>query len=215
MNQASVVQTDLVFKQGDCGFDIAIEILDFDLTGVTPQIVFRKPTGAVESTSLTLSGTTYTYTIQGTELDTPGICICDIKLKTSTTQRISTASFMYTVDADTLDGLNEHANSYSDTIEQIWETLQDFSEDSEAWAVGTKNGVPVDTSEPQHANNAKWYADRADSDAQSSAELYTRFVNAMGIGTFQYNENTGHLLYTAAPQGTITFSLSDGHLILN
>ena len=73
MNQASVVQTDLVFKQGDFGFDIAIEILDFDLTGVTPQIVFRKPTGAVESTSLTLSGTTYTYTIQGTELDTPGI----------------------------------------------------------------------------------------------------------------------------------------------
>lgn len=215
MNQASIVQTDLVFKQGDFGFQIAIEILDFDLTGVTPQIVFRKPTGAVESTSLTLSGTTYTYTIQGTELDTPGTCICDIKLKNSTTQRISTASFMYSVDADTLDGLNEHARSYSNTIEQIWTTLQDYSEDSEAWAVGTKNGVPVDSQAPQHANNAKWYATRADSDAQSSAELYTKFVNAMGIGTFNYNGNNGHLYYDAAPQGTITFSLDDGHLILN
>ena len=215
MNQASVVQTDLVFKQGDFGFQLAIEILDFDLTGVTPQIVFRKPTGAVESTSLTLSGTTYTYTIQGTELDTPGNCICDIKLKNSTTQRISTASFMYTVDADTLDGLNEHANSYSDTIEQIWTTLQDFSEDSEAWAVGTKNGVPVDSQAEQHANNAKWYADRADSDAQSSQQLYTKFVNAMGIGTFNYNGNNGHLYYNAAPQGTMTFSISDGHLMLN
>ena len=50
MNQASIVQTDLVFIQGDFGFQIAIEILDFDLTGVTPQIVFTKPTGAVEST---------------------------------------------------------------------------------------------------------------------------------------------------------------------
>ena len=215
MNQASIVQTDLVFKQGDFGFDIAIEILDFDLTGVTPQIVFRKPNGAVESTTLTLSGTTYTYTIVGTELDTPGNCICDIKLKNSTTQRISTASFMYTVEADTLDGLNEHANSYSDTIGQIWETLQDFSEDSEAWAVGTKNGVPVDTSEPQHANNAKWYADRADSDAQSSAQLYTQFVNAMGIGTFSYNGSNGHLYYDAAPVSSYTFSLSDGHLMLN
>ena len=29
MNQASIVQTDLVFKQGDFGFQIAIEILDF------------------------------------------------------------------------------------------------------------------------------------------------------------------------------------------
>lgn len=215
MNQASIVQTDLVFKQGDFGFQIAIEILDFDLTGVTPQIVFRKPTGAVESTSLTLSGTTYTYTIQGTELDTPGTCICDIKLKNSTTQRISTASFMYSVDADTLDGLNEHASSYSDTIEQIWTTLQDYSEDSEAWAVGTKNGVPVDSQAPQHANNAKWYATRADSDAQSSQQLYTKFVNAMGIGTFLYQGNNGHLYYTAAPQGTITFSLSGGHLMLN
>ena len=114
-----------------------------------------------------------------------------------------------------MDGLNEHSNSYSDTIGQIWETLQDFSEDSEAWAVGTKNGVPVDTSEPQHANNAKWYADKADSDAQTSQQLYTKFVNAMGIGTFNYNGSNGHLYYDAAPQGTITFSLDDGHLMLN
>ena len=171
MNQLAEVRTGFTFKQGDFGFQIAIEILDFDLTGVTPQIVFRKSTGAVESSSLTLSGNTYTYTMVGTELDTPGIGVCDIKLKNSTTQRISTASFQYEVIADTLDGLNEHANSYSDTIEQIWTTLQDYSEDSEAWAVGTKNGVPVDTSQPQHANNAKWYADRADSDAQSSAQL--------------------------------------------
>ena len=215
MNQASIVQTDLVFKQGDFGFNIAIEILDFDLTGVTPQIVFRKPNGAVESTTLTLSGTTYTYTIVGTELDTPGNCICDIKLKNSTTQRISTASFMYTVEADTLDGLNEHANSYSDTIGQIWETLQDFSEDSEAWAVGTKNGVPVDNSQPQYANNAKWYGERAQSDAQSSAELYTKFVNAMGIGTFSYNASNGRLYYDAAPVSSFTFSISDGHLMVN
>ena len=215
MNQSATVRTGLVFKQGDFGFDIAIEIKDFDNTGTTPQIVFRKSQGAVESTDITVSNNTYTYTIKGNELDVPGMGICDIKLKNTTTQRISTASFEFEVIADTLDGLNEHANSYSDTISQIWETLQDFSEDSEAWAVGTKSGVPVDSSQPQFANNAKWYGDQARSDAQSSAELYTRFVNAMGIGTFQYNASTGHLIYTAAPQGTITFSLSDGHLIVN
>ena len=215
MNQQAEVKTGFTFKQGDFGFDIAIEVMDFDATGTTPQIVFRKANGAVESTDVTVAGNIYTYTIKGNELDTPGIGVCDIKLKNSTTQRISTASFQFEVIADTLDGLNEHSNSYSDTIGQIWETLQDFSEDSEAWAVGTKNGVPVDTSEEQHANNAKWYADKADSDAQTSQQLYTKFVNAMGIGTFNYNGNNGHLYYDAAPQGTITFSLSDGHLILN
>ena len=75
--------------------------------------------------------------------------------------------------------------------------------------------MPVDTSEIQHANNAKWYADKADSDAQTSQQLYTKFVNAMGIGTFLYQGNNGHLYYTAAPQGDFTFSLNGGHLILN
>lgn len=214
MNQAHIVASGLVFKQGDFGFQLEIEVLDFDTTGVTPQIVFRKSAGAVESTTITQSGNKFTYTIVGTELDTPGPAICDLKLKNSTTQRISTASFGFMVEADTLDGLNEHANSYSDTIGQIWNTLQDFSEDSEAWAVGTKNGVPVDTSAPQHGNNAKWYAGIADSDAQTAQELYTKFVNAMGIGTFAYNSN-GHLYYTAAPVSSYTFSLSAGHLVLN
>ena len=214
MNQAHIVDSGLVFKQGDFGFQIQIEVLDFDTAGVTPQIVFRKSSGAVESSSVSQSGNVFTYTIVGTELDVPGPAICDLKLKNSTTQRISTASFRFSVEADTLNGLNEHANSYSDTIEQIWTTLQDFSEDSEAWAVGTKNGVPVDTLQPQHANNAKWHADRADSDAQSSNQIYTKFVNSMGIGTFAYQSN-GHLYYTAAPVSSYTFSLSNGHLVLN
>lgn len=119
MNQAAAVKTGLVFKQGDFGFNLVITVLDFDVTGTTPQIVFRKPMGAVESTSITASGNTYTYVMKGTELDTPGKVFCDLKLKNSTTQRISSASFMFEVVADTLDGLAEESSSYSDTIEQI------------------------------------------------------------------------------------------------
>lgn len=119
MKQAAIVETGIVLKQGDFGMQIEIEVLDFDATGTTPQIVFRKAMGAVESTTITVSGNKYTYTFKGTELDTPGKCFCDLKLKNSTTQRISTASFMFKVVADTLDGLAEEASSYSDTIEQI------------------------------------------------------------------------------------------------
>lgn len=119
MKQAAIVETGIVLKQGDFGMQLEIEVLDFDATGTTPQIVFRKAMGAVESTTITVSGNKYTYTFKGTELDTPGKCFCDLKLKNSTTQRISTASFMFKVVADTLDGLAEEASSYSDTIEQI------------------------------------------------------------------------------------------------
>ena len=119
MNQRHLVDSGLTFKQGDFGFQIEIEVLDFNVTGVTPQIVFRKSIGAVESTTITVSGNKFTYTMRGTELDTPGPAVCDLKLKNSTTQRISTASFRYFVEADTLDGLNQQASSYSDTVAQI------------------------------------------------------------------------------------------------
>lgn len=180
MNQAAVIKTGLVLKQGDFGMQLEIEVLNFDATGTTPQIVFRKAMGAVESTTITVSGNKYIYTFVGTELDTPGKCICDLKLKNSTTQRISTASFAFEVVADTLDGLNEHANSYSDTIGQIWETLQDYSEDSEAWAVGTKGGVPVGSSAAQYQNNAKYYSDlciEGTGNLANSVEIATAKVN--------------------------------------
>ena len=125
MKQAAIVETGIVLKQGDFGMQIEIEVLDFDATGTTPQIVFRKAMGAVESTTITVSGNKYTYTFKGTELDTPGKCFCDLKLKNSTTQRISTASFMFKVVADTLDGLAEEASSYSDTIEHIVDGFED------------------------------------------------------------------------------------------
>lgn len=119
MNQAHIVESGFVWKQGDFGFNIEIEVLDFDTTGATPQIIFRKSTGAVEATTITRDGNKFTYAIRGTELDTPGPCVCDLKLKDSTTKRVSTASFKYFVIPDTMDGLEQEASSYSDTIEQI------------------------------------------------------------------------------------------------
>ena len=128
MNQAHIVESGFVWKQGDFGFNIEIEVLDFDTTGATPQIIFRKSTGAVEATEITRAGNKFTYAIRGTELDTPGPCVCDLKLNDSTTKRVSTASFKYFVIPDTMDGLNQQASSYSDTIAGI---VADFDDDVE------------------------------------------------------------------------------------
>lgn len=37
----------------------------------------------------------------------------------------------------------------------------DFSDESEAWAVGTKDGVPVDSTAEQYENNSKYWAEQA------------------------------------------------------
>ena len=143
MKQAAIVETGIVLKQGDFGMQIEIEVLDFDATGTTPQIVFRKAMGAVESTTITVSNNKYTYTFRGTELDTPGKVFCDLKLKNSTTQRISTASFMFKVVADTLDGLAEESSSYSDTIAQI---VGGFDEEIESIENAAKDtNIDIDT----------------------------------------------------------------------
>ena len=44
-----------------------------------------------------------------------------------------------------------------------------YIEESEAWAVGTKSGVPVDNSQPQYHNNSKYYADSASDSATNAA----------------------------------------------
>lgn len=152
MKQAAIVETGIVLKQGDFGMQIEIEVLDFDVTGTTPQIVFRKAMGAVESTTITVSSNKYTYTFKGTELDTPGKVFCDLKLKNSTTQRISTASCMFKVVADTLDGLAEESSSYSDTIAQLMENCIQKSETEGLM----KNDGTVDTNT---------YTKKADTDA--------------------------------------------------
>lgn len=122
-NKSKVVDTGYTFSQGDFGFQLAITVEELDTTGTTCKIAFRKPSGSVEATGLTASGNTYTYTIRGTELDTPGPVVADLKFINSTTQRISTASFIFHVTADTLNGAADTAHSYSDTIQQLVDDL--------------------------------------------------------------------------------------------
>ena len=40
--------------------------------------------------------------------------------------------------------------------------------DAEAWAVGTRNGIPVEEGDPAYDNNAKYYAEQADDDAEAA-----------------------------------------------
>lgn len=50
---------------------------------------------------------------------------------------------------------------------------QDHSEDSEAWAVGTKNGTDVPATAEQYHNNAKYYAEQAEASKRAVASSET------------------------------------------
>lgn len=117
-NKSHLVDTGYTFSQGDFGITLAITVEELDTTGTTVKIGFRKKSGSVEATTLTASGNTYSYVLRGTELDTPGEVIADLKFYNASAQRISTASFKFMVAEDVLAGLPEEAHSWSDSLAQ-------------------------------------------------------------------------------------------------
>lgn len=55
------------------------------------------------------------------------------------------------------------------------ESAEQSDQQSEAWAVGTKNGVPVESGDPEYQNNAKYYGELSTTNAQAA---HTSEVNA-------------------------------------
>ena len=53
------------------------------------------------------------------------------------------------------------------------EDAQEMSYTAEAWAVGTKNGIDVGSSDPQYHNNSKYYKEQAEAVAESIPEDYS------------------------------------------
>ena len=61
--------------------------------------------------------------------------------------------------------------SAGNVIELIANTpLDEWVEESEAWAVGTKDGVPVEETDVQYHNNSKYYAESIEGDAEAAQE---------------------------------------------
>ena len=76
------------------------------------------------------------------------------------------------------------------------------SEDSEAWAVGQRGGVDVAVSDETYHNNSKFYSEVAEQSAASSG-----WINF-------YIDERGHLIYERTDNVDLTFSLQNGHLIV-
>ena len=63
-----------------------------------------------------------------------------------------------TVISETDLALIEEAEEILERIPQVLNQMTDLKEDAEAWAVGTRGGVPVPSTDEQYENNAKYWA---------------------------------------------------------
>lgn len=122
-NCASVVHTGLKFKTGDKGITFKIAVEELDVTGTTARIVFLRANGTSVESNISSTDGVYTYKTLGNEFAVPGKTVADVKFYTDN-DRISTASFIFEVGADTMDGLGAGTSGYSDTLEQMMSEIE-------------------------------------------------------------------------------------------
>ena len=74
---------------------------------------------------------------------------------TTASQKATAAASSATAASNSATTASQRAASATDSAT----SARTSSRDSEAWAVGTRNGTPVSSSDPQYHNNAKYYSD--------------------------------------------------------
>lgn len=129
-NNTIPVKTDFTFKQGDKGITLNLATAGLDPTGTTAHIVFKRSNGTSVEAELTgQTGPNYSYTILGNEFEIPGVVVADLKLYNGDTQRVSTASFIFLVTGDTMDGVGGGTGGYSDQLEELSQEFSDTLEE--------------------------------------------------------------------------------------
>lgn len=103
------------------------------------------------------------------------------------------------------------ANSATDSANE--------ADESEAWAVGEKNGVPIPNTAPQHNNNSEFYANQANGYAQAAEEAEQAAEDILeqtqivaGNVVFSVNYTTGNLEYTNDSVYDFTINTTTGNL---
>lgn len=138
--------------------------------GTTALIEGTKPDKRGFSLSASVSGSTAYFDTTQNMCAVPGKTICEFRLKNGT-DNIGTANFILDVEPA---GLAEDVDLSTSELAPYLE----LSKDAEAWAVGTRDGVPVSQSAPQYHNYSKYYAEQASDSATSAAGSATQAGNS-------------------------------------
>lgn len=166
-------------SQNDVGRTITINVTDgtgwYDLTGCSAALAGIKPSGLGFTVNGTISGHTVTITTVKLMTAEYGNIACELKITKDTT-KIGTANIILAVEKDphpesTTDGnVDELIPEITILVERIEAAVAkaEVLFESEAWARGTRDGVPVDEEDPTYHNNSKYYKELAENSAESA-----------------------------------------------
>lgn len=168
-------------SQFDVGRQFQLKLFDGSLayelpTGATAQINGIKPDGTAFSytDAVAVSGNTLTITTKDQMTVLYGIVICEIRISKNGLD-IGTLNFRLDVEHSPIDG---DVNISETDIPAIIELARTQEENAEAWAVGTKGGIPVSSDDPQFNNNSKYYAEQAADDAEYAHDKAAEAANS-------------------------------------
>lgn len=83
----------------------------------------------------------------------------------------------------------EQLEEYRDEAQAAAESAEDDKEDAEAYAVGTRGGVPVAPTDPTYHNNAKYYSEQTNPDALANMTDVSISLPSAGQ-VLKYNSTT-------------------------
>ena len=149
--------------------------------GTSVMVRFGKPdgTGGLYDTTesgapVVFSGNTVTAPVAAQMLTVPGVVVAQIEVYSAATEESPAyrlASFCFFVDVeksaypdDTIIS-SDYYNILSESIQQALQysqISQSSAKDAEAWAVGQRGGVDVPSTDPAYNNNAKYWAQNAE-----------------------------------------------------
>lgn len=169
-------------SQNDVGREVIFNIKDvegwFDLTGCTAVLAGIKPSGLGFTVSGTISGHQITFVTTKQMTDEYGSIAAEVKIS-SGNNIIGSENIVLVVERDphpenTTDGsIDEIIPEITILVERIEAAVEkaEVLQESEAWAVGTRDGVPVDEEDDTYHNNSKYYSEQAEL-SEAAARLY-------------------------------------------
>lgn len=123
--------------------------------GTTVRVEGRKPDGNGFSYSASLSDNVVTVTVTDQMTVLSGEVLCELRL-TKDSVDIGTANFILAVEEAPI---NSDIPISDTEIPAIIELARQEQYNAEAWAQGTRNGIPVSSDDPTYHNNAKYYGE--------------------------------------------------------
>ena len=193
---------ELHFSQYDVGRTATINLYGVNEAYSIPasstvKIQATKPSGLGFNESCTYSGNVVTIVSTETMTEECGRFPCELQI-TKDSDVIGTANFMFCVKA------SPHPDGTVDgDAEEVINEIKALVLQSEGYALGTQNGVPVSSGSPYYENNSKWYSEHpvgggiSDAVKQALLDCFENVVWINGDGQ-DYYDTLNEALYPPA-----------------